>query len=194
MIVNMLVEGPLDEYAAAKIIQSVGHESGICYGKKGCDFIRDNIRRFNKAAHLTPYLTMVDFMDTGLPCPPEVVQEWLPHREPQMLFRLVVRELESWLLADRQGIADFLYIALNKVPHNPEDVGDPKQQLVNLARKSRSKSIRDALVPPPGSTAQVGRLYTSEIARFITSNWSIDEAKLLSPSLAKCISSLEALS
>ena len=189
----MLVEGPLDEAAAAKIIQSTGQEPGDCYGKKGCAVIRDNFKKFNGAARVSPYLAMVDSMDTGLPCPPLIVTTWLPQRNPQMLFRVVVRELESWLLADRESIADFLKISVVKVPLNPEILPDPKQQLVNLARKSRSKSIRDALVPAKGSTAQVGKLYTSEITNFILNYWNPTQARSASPSLDSCLTRLTEL-
>ena len=71
---------------------------------------------------------------------------------------------------------------------------DPKQKLVNIARKSRSKSIRDALVPEQNSTAQVGKLYSFEIKRFVRDFWSINTARVNSKSLDKCLIRLSEIS
>ena len=76
------------------------------------------------------------------------------------------------------------------MPTNPESEPDPKRKLVNIARKSRSKKIRDALVPDQNSTAQVGKLYTSEMKRFVSDFWNIDTARKNSPSLDKCLKRL----
>ena len=100
--------------------------------------------KFQSNCSFNYYLTLVDFMDTGHSCPPDVVAQWLPRAEPGMLFRVVVRELESWLLADRENFADFLGISITKPPDQPEQINDPKQQLVNLARCSRKSQIRSA--------------------------------------------------
>jgi len=136
-------------------------------------------------------LALVDLMDTGLPCPPAVVDAWLPRRDPGMLFRVVVREVESWLLADRTNLADFLRVAVAKVPSAPEEEIDPKQSLVNLARKSRSAEIRRLLVPAKGSSATEGPAYTSEMRRFVDNHWDVAEARKNAPSLASCLKALE---
>jgi hypothetical protein len=106
-------------------------------------------------------------MDTDFSCPPEVVGQWVPHREANMLFRIVVRELESWLLADQQNIADFLSVSVIRIPANPEALEDAKRHLVNIARRSRNARVRRSLVPESGSTARVGKLYVSEMNTFI---------------------------
>lgn len=181
----------MDEAMANRILIDVGHTPGSCYGKKGFAYIRDKIGNFNQTASIINYFALVDFMDTGFSCPGEVVTTWLPYREPKMLLRVVVRELESWLLADRENMADFLQIATSKVPANPEILTDPKLILVNLARHSRKKQIREALVPEIGSTSSVGRLYTSEIIRFISLKWNITRARQNAPSLDRCWNSLK---
>jgi hypothetical protein len=192
-IINTLVEGRLDETAANRLITATGHQPGTCYGKKGFAYIQNKVRGFNQAASSGIYLVLVDFMDTKLGCPAEVVAQWLPHRQPHLLFRLVVRELESWLLADRENLARFLKISPVKIPAHPEQLSDPKLTLVNLARASRSKSIREALVPELDSTASEGRLYNSEMNRFIEDYWDITKARQDAESLNKCCSRLENL-
>jgi len=191
--IHILVEGPTDAALAIRIITAAGHSSGTVYGKKGCGFIKMKIDGFNRAASGAIYLALIDFMDTGSDCPPQVVSAWLPHRNPNMLFRVVVRELESWLLADRQGISGFLNVSLDKVPIEPEKIDNPKRTLVDLARGSRSRKIKEALVPETGSTAQVGKLYVSEMVRFINTEWDKDKARLNAPSLDRCLTVLESL-
>jgi hypothetical protein len=119
-IVNSLVEGDLDEAVAVKLIRDTNHIPGVCYGKHGWTYIRNKIQGFNQAARALHCLTLVDFMDTGLACPPEVVEQWLPNRQPLMLLRVAVQELESWLIADRANLADFLRVDVGIVPVAPE--------------------------------------------------------------------------
>lgn len=193
MRLNALVEGAMDEAAAYRLILETGHNFGLCYGKRGLPYIRKKIGGFNQAARDMHILCLVDFMDTGFLCPPEVIAAWLPHRHPNMVFRIVVRELEGWLLADRSNIANFLGVNTRLIPTDPELEHDPKRTLVNLARHSRYRIVRDALVPGPGSGAVVGKLYTSEMTRFIRENWDIQAARANSQSLDTCLARLEEL-
>jgi len=191
IVVNKLVEGSLDDALATKLIHSVGLIPGDSYGKKGYPYIADKIKSFNRSAKGEFYLfTLVDFMDSRLNCPSEVIMKLLPHPSPNMVFRVVVRELESWLIADRKNLAKFLKISLQQIPDNPESINDPKRTLVNLARKSSSSKIRSALVPETGSTSQVGKLYSSEMVCFIQKFWNIETATRNAPSLDRCLTRL----
>ena len=190
-MIHTLVEGLMDEAVAAKIIKAAGHIPGTSYGLRGCGYVKKKVRSYNLSAKSTFYLTLIDLMDTSEECAPEVVTRWVPDREPKMLFRIVIREIESWLIADREGIAQFLRIDLLKVPAMPEQLADPKFELIRLARRSRNKSIREALVPEPDSFAIVGKLYTSEMIRFIGTQWNIQNARVNAPSLEKCLLRLE---
>lgn len=193
MIVNMLVEGVVDEAVARRLIAHCGHESGIAYGKRGWRYIEQRVASFNAAVGSQPLLTLVDLMDTGIGCAPKVVATWLPHRRPNSVLRVVVREIESWVLADRRAVAAFLDVALQKVPLRPEALTDPKRSLVNLARHSRTRAIREALVPRANYAASEGPLYSSELCRFIATVWSPDAAATCSASLAKCVRRLNEL-
>jgi hypothetical protein len=121
------------------------------------------------------------------------VSQWLPNRQTTMLLRVVVRELESWLLADHENMATFLSVSKELVPGNSEQLPDPKEEVVRLARRSRSKAIRESLVPRAGSTARVGPLYEAEMIRFIRNHWDISHAASYAPSLARCVQRLREL-
>jgi hypothetical protein len=192
-IIYPLVEGNLDEAVAIRIIEATGHIPGTCYGKKGSGYIRNKIQSFNQTARSIYYLALVDFMDTRLSCPPAVIASWLPHRQPKMIFRVVEREIESWLLADHRNLSKFLRIRADQVTNKPEQIPDPKLALINLARRSKSAGVISALVPETGSTAQVGKLYDSEMRIFVNTMWDIQEARNRALSLDKCLRSLESL-
>ena len=194
IVVNKLVEGPLDNALATHLIHSVGLTPGTTYGQKGYPYIQNKVKNFNSSGKSNFYLfTMVDFMDTRLSCPPEVLRKLLPYPNTGMIFRVVVRELESWLLADRKNLSTYLKISPHHIPLAPESIPDPKITLVNLARKSRSEKIRSSLVPETGSTSQVGKLYVSEMTNFIQKFWNIEAAELNSPSLKRCMEKLKLL-
>ena len=102
------------------------------------------------------------------------MQSWLPNPAAHMCFRIAVRAVEAWLLADRERIAQLLKITIAHVPQNPDELNDPKQQLINLARGSRLHTIRSDLAPREGSGRPVGPLYTARMIQFVndeTGGW-----------------------
>lgn len=99
--------------------------------------------------------------------------------------------MESWLLADRDSVAAFLGVRIAAIPREPDRETHPKQTLVNLARTSRKRSIRQALVPD-GSGALVGPEYTPVIGGFIDDRWDASRARANSPSLDRaCVRWME---
>src|SRR5262249_42952103 len=111
--------------------------------------------------------------------------------------RIAVRAAEAWLLADRERIADFLSVSRNLVPRNPDILDDPKATLINLARRSRKRQIREQFPPRIGSGRKVGPQYTGAMISFIEnqeSGWRLTEAVDQSKSLAKCVDRVQALS
>ena len=191
MIVDVLVEGTTDEAVARQLIAHCRHEFGTAYGKQGQRYLHRKVAGFNvRALYGNPILMLVDFMDTGLNCPPQVPATWLRDRSDKMLLRVVVRELESWLLADGEGVARFLGISVALIPRSPEELVDPKRMLINLARRSRRKALRDAIVPRPNISSVVGPGYTSAIEDFVARYWNIAAALARSPSLQRCVTRL----
>jgi hypothetical protein len=113
-----------------------------------------------------------------------------------MCFRLVVRSVEAWLLADRDRIAEFLGIRRAQVPRDPDALDDPKRALINLARRSRRRALRTEIVPREGSGRSVGPLYTTRLIEFIQDEavgWRVDHALGVSDSLRRCVEDLRRL-
>lgn len=112
-------------------------------------------------------------------------------RHPNLIFRVAVREVEAWLLADRPSMADFLEVPLSLIPVEPEASNDPKIEIVNLARGSSSVEVIDQMVPLPGSTAEVGRSFDRKLIQFVRDYWDIDNASVHSRSLQRAVAALE---
>jgi hypothetical protein len=110
-----------------------------------------------------------------------------------MCFRVVVRAIESWLLADRARIARYLGVSKAIVPDDPDALDNPKQHLINLARRSRRRAILDEIVPRQTSGRIVGPLYTSWVIEFASNlegGWRPRVAAERSQSLRRCIGAL----
>ncbi len=192
MPVNILVEGPTDEFVAKRLLKFAGLEAGRVYGNKGKTHLLQHLPNYNKAARFAPWFVLVD-LDTDYECALKAIEVWLPDPAERMRFRIVVRAIEAWLMADREQIANFLAVAPSKVQHQIELDHNPKETLISIARTSRNKSIREELVPRQGSGARVGPLYTSRIREFIETHWRPDIAANECESLRRCILALSTL-
>ena len=133
-----------------------------------------------------PHIILTD-LDRGA-CAPELLEKWsVPMLEGRMLFRVAVREVESWVMADREGISQLLGVTIAKVPQRPDECNGPKEELLNLVRRCRRGKLKKDLLPAIGSSAGVGPLYNDILGRFTRTAWNIDRAAKRSPSLQKTI-------
>lgn len=189
----MLVEGNLDETVAKKIITTAGGTPGTVHGHKGAPYIEKKINGFNQYAQGIPILTLVDLMDVDPECPPEAVRKWLPHRHDQMLLRFVVREIESWILADRISVSRFLGVRKSKIPHHPEELDDPKAALIKCARSSNRKGLKKDLIPDDPTVRAEGPAYTNRMERFVRNQWKLEAAMQNADSLRRCVRAVETL-
>jgi hypothetical protein len=118
---------------------------------------------------------------------------WLGQISPpkNFMFRVAVREVEAWLLADQVAIKTLLGKHA-KVPHNPENVQNPKECLLNLARKSPRDVKRD-LLSERGAIASQGIGYNQRLCDYVNNSWSPSRAAQGSESLRRVIRRLEHL-
>ncbi len=191
-IVTGAVEGDLDEALLRRLIDHAGLSLGVVHGRKGKQFLLQSINGYNNAARFAPWVALVD-LDQDCDCAPPCVQQWLPNPSHNMCFRVAVRAAEAWLLADRERMARFLGIGVARMPDNPDDLDDPKRELINLARRSRRRAIHGEIVPREGSFRSVGPLYTTRMMEFIQDQiggWRAGRALRVSDSLARCIARL----
>jgi hypothetical protein len=117
-------------------------------------------------------------------CLIEFRDQWLSSAPPaNLLFRIAVREVESWVLADHVAMRSLIG-AKGVLPVAPDELADPKQSLLKLA-KSAPKQIREDLLKTiDGSLAQ-GLGYNARLTAWVKSEWSPQRAAERSPSLAR---------
>ncbi|MBL8539311.1 MAG: hypothetical protein JNK68_02950 [Betaproteobacteria bacterium] len=175
-----------------KLITQVGAELGPVYGKYGKASLREKRTGYVNAARRAPWIVLVD-LDHDAPCPPPLRSDWVPVQVPFLCFRVAVRAVEAWLLADADALAAFLGVSRNRIPRDPESLQDPKTAMVNLARASRRTAIRADMVPRDGSGRPIGPAYASRLIEFASSPWRPDIAAQRSDSLRRALACLEKL-
>lgn len=190
--VSAAVEGPLDAAVARKLIEDAGAPAGTIYVRGGKRALLQRAAAYNNAARFSPWLVLVD-LDADADCPPPARDQWLSRPARHMCFRVVVREIEAWLMADRDSFARFLSVPVGRVPLRPESLADPKHEVIRLARGSRSRVIQANLVPGPSSGRSVGPAYTSRMIEFVRQSWSTERAAGSSESLARALSALRTI-
>lgn len=191
-VVSCAVEGDLDEAVARRLLDHAGLECGPVYGLMGKQYLRQRITGYAAAAAQSPWLVLID-LDHEASCGAALVATWLPNPPRRLRIRVAVHEVEAWLLADRRALARFLSISRDLVPRAPDVIDDPKAALVGLARRSRSRTVREGMAPRPNSGRTIGPLYVAELSRFVREYWDVDSAADASDSLMRCLRSLQRL-
>ena len=191
-VIQAAVEGIVDEAVVRRLIAHVGGIVGHVYGKQGKGQLRKRISGYNQAARRSPWIVVVDLNHDDA-CAPPLRNAWVEQPAPHLCFRIAVREIEAWLLADEECLAGFLGVARSRVPAAPETLDDPKTALVNVARDSRRRDIREDIVPRPSSGRDVGPAYSSRMIEFASNYWRPAVAAGKADSLRRAIECLKRL-
>lgn len=184
----------MSEAVAQRLIGDVFGEGmvGNRLGRKGSGYLIKRMASFRQMANREPVLILTDLDRAN--CPPELLQKWSNGLDfpENLLIRVVVREIEAWVLADRNGTADFLGVSPNLIPLNPEEIADPKSFLLNIARRAR-REVRAELIVSKGAVASQGLGYNRTLSSFVAGSWSLEKAILASASLSKAMLRLREL-
>ena len=134
--VNFASEGLIDAAVARRLIAACGGAPGWerpAHGKNKLDL---QIAKYRAAsAHGAPWLILRDF-DRDASCPPELIERLQGRPTARFCLRLAVREIETWLLADRAGIARLLRVPVGSITRDLEMLVDPKRYLIDLASEA----------------------------------------------------------
>jgi hypothetical protein len=191
-LVTIAVEGGTDEVICRRLLFDAKIDIAAVYGLKGKAYLDTKVHSYNAAARHAPWIVMRD-LDSDEPCAPDLIHRLLPSPAPMMRLQIAVRTAEAWLLADAESLSAFMGIRVGAIPRDPEGLTHPKTSLVELARASRKRSIRDGIIPAQGSTAKVGPGYTACISEFATTYWDPRAAASHSASLSRFLNFLQAL-
>lgn len=191
--VNLAVEDELSEQMLRTLLERCGiaYDVGAVYRKGGYGYLKSKLSGFNQAAKGMPYFMLTD-LDSRT-CATELIEEWFccalrdyaNYRNHNLLFFIAVREVEAWLMADREAFAAFLKIKVDLMPLHPDRIDDPKRQLIELVRKTKNRRIREDILPREGSIISTGPDYNGRLREFLLERWRLDVAEQNSPSLRR---------
>ena len=198
MQITLAVEDLLSESIAHRLLHDYAPnlQPTRTEGLTGYGQLKARFTSFNMIARYSEPVLLITDLDNPQSCPLALIQEWRRSltSEPNLLFRVAVVEIESWLIADRLGISQWLSIADQRVPRLPESLSRPKESLVSLARRSRKRALREAIAPKLGSTSKVGPGYNDTLGDFALNDWNPEAARSLSISLHRTITRIAELS
>jgi hypothetical protein len=190
-IINIGTEDEISESVAVRLIGSAIPSAtiGLRLRKGGFGYLRANLFKFRQMANREYVLILTDLDRRD--CVVEMIREWEGGKKfpERLLMRVPVREIEAWLLADREGMADMLGVSEAKIPADPDALSDPKQALLNVAKSAR-RDVRSELLIAKGSISSQGIGYNRTLSEYVRSIWEIDRARQRSPSLDRAIKRL----
>ncbi|MCX8020097.1 MAG: hypothetical protein N2747_06340 [Chitinophagaceae bacterium] len=188
--IKTVVEDWLQSEALNKLIKVYRNDliPEFPLGLKGIDYIRKKIKSFNDASQFVPHIIIAD-LDT-YKCPKQLISEWIRFNfYENCLFQIAVKEVEAWLLADTISFSNFFGINPKEIKNPTDEIDDPKQFIIKLAKKSKRKKVKDII--PFGSGKQ-GPGYNSILSDFIINKWSPEAASENNRSLHRAIQKLKA--
>jgi len=194
--VSLATEDVLSEKIAEKILSASDFEFSIenRFRKQGNGYLKSSLGKFNQIAqNISPLFLLTDL--DNVECAPSLIDEWKGNLSlaPNLLFRIAIREAETWILADRVDFANFLGVPSDKIPQVTDTIDDPKQMLQNLVRRYGKAEIKKELLPEPGSRVPVGLGYNTKLGNYIMASWSPARAAENSQSLLRTLKRIKIL-
>lgn len=188
----LATEDELSEQVGLCLANEIGLEVGSKLRRGGNGYLRSRIPNFCQMAHTQPVLLITDL--DRMECPTVLMREWFGQREkpPAFLFRVAVREIESWLLADHDAMRGLLGPKAPKLPDAPDNLADAKQELLRIARRA-PRDVRDDLVVQAGTVASQGLGYNARLCAWVRESWDASRAAERSPSLQRARTRLREL-
>jgi hypothetical protein len=187
--INLAVEDDLSEAVLRKILSSLNQVFQVktVYQKGGFGYLKKQIKAFNEASQHIPFLVLTDLDKTT--CPVELITDWIKFpRNPNLIFRVAVREVESWILADRESFAQYLGLQKEQIPRETDLLDNPKETLFQIVKKCSKREIKNSILPMKG--AKIGPDYNGKLSQFIKENWKAENAQKNSESLKRIIQCL----
>lgn len=187
--VNLVFEDHISEFVMIKLLDKANKfYVSKSYSEGGFSYIKDNILGFNNAAKGCPFFVLTDLDNTD--CAPTLIRNWIEEPLHQnLIFRVAVREVESWLLADSEGFSEYTGISKVNFSNAPDEIQDPKAEMMRLIKRCRKRDIREDVLPK-NQYAKVGPNYNGRLMEFVNKYWSIDRAAKRSDSLNRAMKHL----
>jgi len=163
--------------------------------------VKSQIKQYNKLSETYPVILLIDLDNND--CAPQLLNKLISVKNKNFIFNIAIDEAEAWLMADREGFADYFKINLKEIPVAclKKQGGGKALTEMNfsvksswfltheLIKKSRSSEFIQQLTPKPN--ASKGPEYNPCILPFIENKWNIDNACKNSDSLNRMITRIK---
>lgn len=185
--VDIWYEDTLHYQVILKILEYIGgYDIGLNYCGNGFGNIKKRINNINNSANGQVQLVMVDLDNRYDGCPLNLINSWLEiPKHNNLIFRVCVQEVESWLLADRTNFPMYFQISRDRYPENVDTILDPKMVIFEGIKARGGSRMKEDLLPR--DHAKIGPGYNSRMKIFIENHWDIEIAIKHSTSLCHMI-------
>ena len=185
---QVIVEGETDERVITALMRAAGWSDSEFSFKRanGKGVIDRDIKKYWQAARVHPRVIFRDLDRDGEGCPVTLRAELVertPGESPDLLIRIVDQCIESWILADREGVAEFCGRSVASV------TPPPSHHKRYLLRMMKDAKLKDA-VEQKGKELAFGPAYAVHLQRLMTRHWSIERAATESDSLRRALERL----
>jgi hypothetical protein len=166
--------------------------------------IKSKIKEFNKLSATYPVVLLTDLDASS--CAPQLINNLMPeNKHENFILNIAVDEGEAWLMADREGFANYFGLDINKIPTTvlTKQGGNKALNEMNfpcksswfltheLIKTSKKSELIKQLTPKQG--ASKGPEYNTGILPFIQERWNITNACINSDSLTRMVSRIKLL-
>lgn len=193
---TIVFEDQLSEHVMSKLAAQILRDGkpkftvALSFSGGGNGYIKKNIKGFNAASKGSAYFVLTD-LDNHT-CAPELIKQWMNiPQHNNLILRVAVREVESWILADIEGFSTFTGVSSVHFPEKPDEIPDPKAELLRIIKKSRLRSVKEDVLPK-NMYATIGPNYNGRLGEFVYKHWSVQRAAERSDSLARTVNALTA--
>ncbi len=178
----------------AKLTSHLIFRTGFPAVMRGYGAIKSRCKAFLKMAIAGSHTFILTDLDTA-ECASTLIRDWfgIPQVDsinlpPQCIFRIAVREVESWILADHAAWAEYIGIPGANFSEHPDQLADPKEHLLNVIRRKGRKKVHREMLPK--GNAHIGPRYNEVLCDFVDSFWMPERAADNSPSLDRALKAL----
>ena len=177
MQVALATEDILSEAIGLRLLSElpVPVTPGLLLRKNGFGYLRSGMDSWRQLAQRQIVVILTDL--DQLACPVALRADWLGNKPApaNLMLRIAVREVESWVLADHEAMRKLIG-KKGTLPSDPDTLPDPKQP---------TRPVREDLVKEAGAVASQGIGYNRRLASWVRSDWSPERAAQRSPSLQR---------
>lgn len=182
--IAIATEDQLSEAIALRLIADISTPHFVQHKlrRQGNGYLKSKMGSWYQMAHQQVMLVLTDLDRAD--CLVEFRDKWLTVEPPDnLLLRIAVREVESWVLADHVAMRELIG-AKGVLPVAPDELPDPKQALLRLA-KGAPKQVRNDLLKTINGNLSPGLGYNARLSEWVNSVWNPQRAAARSPSLAR---------